>query len=672
MPTVGAGVVDGSATGPDDVPPLRIRLLGPLAVMRGDFPLALPNSRKARALLAYLALSPVAVPRSRLCDLFWEGASDPLGELRWCLSKIRSLLDRDGKSRVVTHADRVALDLRDCLVDVAEVGAAIHAGVDHLPLHRLEELEARFVGDFLDHLTLDGSPAFEAWLDAQRRRCRGQHVAILDRLSAQTGGETSIASLEHWMRLAPFDRRAHERFLAVLAESGRLPEAEAHLDFVARQFEAEGLDFAPLRARWPALKARAAGPGAFLAGPRIDDAAPMAPAVRRASLAVMPFLDLAAGRGDSRVAAALTHDTITRLAKLRSLFVIAQGTVFALHGRGIGADEAGRLLEVDYVAGGLVRRHGGRLAVTVEVAETRTARIVWTEVFEAARTGALDVLDALGDRIVSAVAREIEMSECRRAVLKPPNSLDAWEAHHRGLWHMYRFSPEDNAQARRFFELATRLDPTFSRAHAGLSFTYFQDAFQGWSARAEAAARAAAAAEQSLLADDHDPAAHWASGRASWLLGDHDPAVAALERSIDLSPNFALGHYTLAFVHAQAGDPRGAIAASDHSRELSPFDPLMFGMLGVRAIALARIGEFEQAADWGARAAARPNAHIHILAIAAYTEALAGAWSAARAHLEAIHALRPDYGVEDFLDAFRFDPDAASLFRRAAHRLEVR
>jgi TolB-like protein len=38
---------------------------------------------------------------------------------------------------------------------------------------------------------------------------------------------------------------------------------------------------------------------------------------------------------------------ITRLAQLRSLFVIAQGTVFALHERSIGPEEAGRMLNVD-------------------------------------------------------------------------------------------------------------------------------------------------------------------------------------------------------------------------------------------------------------------------------------------------------------------------------------
>ena len=114
---------------------------------------------------------------------------------------------------------------------------------------------------------------------------------------------------------------------------------------------------------------------------------------------------------------------------------------------------------------------------------------------------------------------------------------------------MYRFSKPDNDRARHFFEMAVRLDPTFARAHAGLSFTHFQNAFQGWAKREPEIDRAFEAAGQSLMADDRDPAAHWAMGRALWLRGQHDQSVAELEQAIDLSPNFALAHYTLAFVH---------------------------------------------------------------------------------------------------------------------------
>jgi tetratricopeptide (TPR) repeat protein len=217
--------------------------------------------------------------------------------------------------------------------------------------------------------------------------------------------------------------------------------------------------------------------------------------------------------------------------------------------------------------------------------------------------------------------------------------------------------------------MAVRLDPTFARAFAGLSFTRFQNAFQGWAERGPEIDRAFEAAEHSVMVDDRDPAAHLAIGRALWLRGAYDQSVVELEKAIELSPNFALGHYTLAFVQSQAGDPHAAIASSDLSRQLSPFDPLLFGMLGARAMALVRLGRFDDAADWGAKAAARPNAHAHILAIAAFSLALAGRADDARPYLASIHKTLPSYGIDDFLMAMQFDPDGARLFRDAAKRL---
>ena len=68
----------------------------------------MPPSRKARALLAYLLLTPQAVARSTLCELLWDGPDDPRAELRWCLSRIRSVLGDGG--RLIAHEDTVRLD----------------------------------------------------------------------------------------------------------------------------------------------------------------------------------------------------------------------------------------------------------------------------------------------------------------------------------------------------------------------------------------------------------------------------------------------------------------------------------------------------------------------------------------------------------------------------------
>jgi DNA-binding SARP family transcriptional activator/Tfp pilus assembly protein PilF len=678
---VGAGVetpVDSDqADRTSDARSLQVRLLGALTIAHDGVTLALPPSRKVRALFAYLSLAPHAVPRSQLCEQLWDGPSDPRGELRWCLSKIRSIVDEPKRRRVDTPADTVRLDLSDCFVDALEIARATEDGVEKLAPERLRTLSALFIGDFLQGLEIDRSPVFNGWLVAQRRRFRGCQAVLLERLVRTVPDDEALLYLQEWLHLAPFEQRAHEGLLQALARRGQFREGEEHLAATARLFEAEGLDYTPIREMWRAARAQADGSPQRRMEARVSTAAGTVGSresgltePRRASIAVMPFVDqttTASVPGGS--ADGLAHDVITRLAKLRSLFVIAQGTVFALRDRRIAPEEAGRMLNVDYVASGSLHRQGKRLMVSVELAETRTARIVWAEVFNHKVHDTFRVLDDIGNRIVASIAHEIESVERNRAMLRPPNSLDAWETYHRGLWHMYRFSRGDNERAQHFFESAVRLDPTFARAYAGLSFTHFQNAFQGWAERVPEIDRAFATAGQSLMVDDRDPAAHWAMGRALWLRGSQDQSIVELEKAVDLSPNFALGHYTLAFVQSQAGDARAAIKASDHSRHLSPFDPLLFGMLGARAMALVRLGRFDEAAEWAIKAAARPNAHAHIHAIAAYSLALAGRLDEARTYLAMIHTALPRYQVEDLLSAMRFEPAGAALFREGAKRL---
>jgi hypothetical protein len=86
-------------------------------------------------------------------------------------------------------------------------------------------------------------------------------------------------------------------------------------------------------------------------------------------------------------------------------------------------------------------------------------------------------------------------------------------------------------------------------------------------------------------------------------------------------------------------------------------------------MALVRLGRHAEAADWAVQAAARPNAHPHIHAIAAYTLALAGRGDEARARAAAVRRSLPGYGVADFLRAFSFDERGAALFRRGAREV---
>src|SRR4030095_10666209 len=267
----------------------------------------------------------------------------------------------------------------------------------------------------------------------------------------------------------------------------------------------------------------------------------------------------------------VTHDIISGLARLRALFVVARGSTFALRDQMSHPGEIGRVLHVDYAAIGSVEDNGDRLHITAELCTTDDNRVIWADSYEIPRGDAFLITGKIATRIVSSLDAEIEATERNRAVLKPPNSLNAWEAHHRGLWHMYRFTEPDNEQAQRYFRRAIKLDPTFSRAYAGLSFTHWYNAFQFKSTAKQAEADSAfVSASRGLLADHRDPAAHWAMGRALWLRGEDEASIRELNEAIGLSPNFFFAHYQIRFVQAQTRD---AAAAAPGGAGVVPCSP---------------------------------------------------------------------------------------------------
>ena len=92
---------------------------------------------------------------------------------------------------------------------------------------------------------------------------------------------------------------------------------------------------------------------------------------------------------------------------------------------------------------------------------------------------------------------------------------------------------------------------------------------------------------------------------------------------------------------------------------------------GARAISLARLGQYDDAADWAIKAAARPNAHQHIMAIAAFILGLADRMPEASDYKKKIRERVPNYAMADFLAAFRYAPDAVTMFQKAAKKIGI-
>lgn len=394
---------------------------------------------------------------------------------------------------------------------------------------------------------------------------------------------------------------------------------------------------------------------AAVASPPADDPAPAPQGASKPGIAVLPFQPLGLPPELAVLCDAIPHEVIHTLSRLRWLSVIARGSSFRFRGAEQDLAVVGAALKVRYVLSGTVEATAGAVTLTLELADTRGGEVLWADRL----TAALDDLAALRARVVAhliaALEAYIPLNEAREAQGVPWDRLDAWANYHLGLHHMHRFTAADNALAADLFARAVAQDPGFARAHAGLSFTSFQDAFLRYGPVHDTA-RAAARhhAERGLELDPLDPFANFTMGRSFWLSGELDVAGEWLDRATLLNPNYAQGFYARAFTDMLAGKAPQAQDGLDVAIRLSPLDPLLYGMLGTRSLSLLQDGQYDAAASWGDRAAGTPGAHFLISMIALVANTLAGRDARAAHWRDDIRQRRPDASITHFLSAFPF------------------
>lgn len=371
------------------------------------------------------------------------------------------------------------------------------------------------------------------------------------------------------------------------------------------------------------------------------------------SIAILPFATLGEPGPFIAIGHALPHELIAELSRLRWLTIIARGSSFQFESGDGSAEEIARTLAVRYCLTGTIEFSGQHLAVTVELTDSRSRSVVWAERYPGKVDDIHTIRSAIRSRIVTAMENAIPAYEAQTARLGVSESLDAWSAYHLGLQHMYRFNRHDNAQAESLFQLAVSKDPTFSRAYAGLSFVHFQTAFlRNTNDVASEVDLARRFAERAMDWDPLDPFVNFVMGRSFWLTGDLDNSLGWLERSTNISPNYAQGIYARAWTEALSGDGVKARENVDLAMRLSPLDPLYYAMLGARALSHMGDGDYEEAARWADKAARSPGAHVLIAMIAVVTHALAGHDKSASQWAADVRSRNDVLTKEDFFRSF--------------------
>jgi adenylate cyclase len=241
--------------------------------------------------------------------------------------------------------------------------------------------------------------------------------------------------------------------------------------------------------------------------------------------------------------------------------------------------------------------------------EAESGKHIWAERYDRDLADIFVVQDEIAEAVTIALVPVIADAEQHRALRKPPGNLDAWGAYQRGLWHLSKPNPEDNALAEKFFQRAIDLDPIFAGGYTGLAAALNRAGFIFETRDLEETRSAEEAlARRAVALDGGNAEARARLAIALHWRGDHQGGQAEAERALAISPNLADAHGALGVVLTFSGRPKEGLAALKTCIRLDPRAPSLVYRLFQIALALYFCREYAAAAE-AARQAIRsfPN-----------------------------------------------------------------
>ena len=321
--------------------------------------------------------------------------------------------------------------------------------------------------------------------------------------------------------------------------------------------------------KWHPSNAGSARPTASAVPP--PSAAPPAKA-ESASIAVLPFANMSGDAEQEYFSDGITEDIITDLSKIGGLVVIARNSTFAYKGRNVDIRTVGRELGVRTVLEGSIRKAGNRVRITGQLIDAGTGSHLWAERYDRDLNDIFAVQDEVTREIVSALRLTLSPAEKAKITNVDTTSSEAHDCVLRARQLLSRpGSREVFERSVVLLNRAVELDPEYAEAYACLGLAYNYDFHNNWSGkREESLAEGARCAEIAIARAPNDPFAHYVHGVMLAFQNRRGEALAAFDRALEISPNYALAINALGVGAIYAGRHEEAIVRIEQAVKLDP------------------------------------------------------------------------------------------------------
>ena len=321
---------------------------------------------------------------------------------------------------------------------------------------------------------------------------------------------------------------------------------------------------------WPGGRdpASAAGAGTSAEAP--------APASGRASIAVLPFVNMSEDEANEHFGDGLSEELLNLLAKVPELKVAARTSSFHFKGKDSTIADIAKALQVDTVLEGSVRRSGDTIRVVAQLIAASDGTHLWSEKYDRQMSDIFVVQDEIAGHIVKALLPKLGAAD------KPvfasggggitPDLYERFLIARRGF---YDDTLESAKLAHQEFLAIAEAAPDHAPVHAWLARTWLAVQQSRGGDVPPTVARPAAQKEidRALALDPQEALAHLVQGQLWRQMDDPVQALASVDKALALNPALVDAYLIRQYLLVRAGRAPEALQALETARAIDPLHP---------------------------------------------------------------------------------------------------
>jgi serine/threonine protein kinase/Tfp pilus assembly protein PilF len=313
------------------------------------------------------------------------------------------------------------------------------------------------------------------------------------------------------------------------------------------------------------------------------------------SIAVLPFVNISADPEQEYFCDGLAEELINTLTKIKDIKVVARTSAFSFKGKTMDVREIGKMLNVEKVLEGSVRKSGNKLRITAQLISVADGYHLWSEKFDREMEDIFAIQDEISLALVDNLKITLLKKEEEALLKRYTEDLEAYNFYLKGIYFLRMYTAEGFQEAIKYFELTLQKDPNYALAYYGLAEVFYAISYWANVPPNEAYPKAKEYAQKAIEIDDDIGEAHAALGLVyTFYDWNWKEAERELTKALELNPSSAIIHMSYSWFLSLTEKHEEAISEAKRAQELDPLSPLILSHIGLACI---WGGQFDKAID---------------------------------------------------------------------------